>query len=204
MPRKKVKHIYHFIYKTINLINANYYIGMHSTSNLDDGYIGSGNRIRRSIRKYGKENFKFEILEFCKSREELAIREKEIVNEDIIKDRLCMNLKIGGEGGWHIHATNAFKQKLQDPEFKQSFAKKISEANYRRIARGEIIKAPDWTGKKHKEETKRKIGDKNSIKQLGEKNSQFGSFWITNGIENKKIKKDCIIPKDWIKGRKVK
>ena len=59
-------------------------------------------------------------------------------------------------------------------------------------------------GKKHKEETKRKIGDINSIKQLGEKNSQFGSFWITNGIENKKIKKDCIIPKDWMKVRKVK
>jgi hypothetical protein len=177
---------------------------MHSTSNLNDGYIGSGNRIRRSIRKYGRENFKFEILEYQPSREALANREKELVNEDIIKDKMCMNLKIGGEGGWHMHATNAFKLKLQDPEFKQSFAKKISEANYRRIARGEIIKAPDWTGKKHKEETKRKIGDINSIKQSGEKNSQFGSFWITNGIENKKIKKDCTIPKDWTKGRKVK
>jgi len=204
MPRKKVKHIYHFIYKTTNLINANYYIGMHSTSNLDDGYIGSGNRIRRSIRKHGKENFKFQILEFCNSREELAIREKEIVNEDLVRDRLCMNLKIGGEGGWHIYATNAFKLKLQDPEFKKSFGKKISEANYRRIARGEILKAPDWTGKKHREETKKKIGDANSVKQLGEKNSQFGSFWITNGIDNKKVKKDSLIPKDWVKGRSIK
>jgi len=177
---------------------------MHSTSNLDDGYIGSGNRIRRSIRKHGKENFKFQILEFCNSREELAIREKEIVNEDLVRDRLCMNLKIGGEGGWHIHATNAFKQKLQDPEFKKSFGKKISESNKRRVERGEIIKWPDWTGKKHREETKRKIGDANSVKQLGEKNSQFGSFWITNGKESKKIKKGDLIPKDWVKGRNMK
>ena len=29
----------------------------------------------------------------------------------------------------------------------------------------------------------------NSIKQKGENNSQFGTGWITNGVENKKIKK---------------
>ena len=38
----------------------------------------------------------------------------------------------------------------------------------------------------------------------GEKNSQFGSYWVTNGIHNKKIKKDDVIPPGWIKGRKVK
>lgn len=37
----------------------------------------------------------------------------------------------------------------------------------------------------------------------GEKNSQFGSMWITNGFENKKIKKDDLIPEEWYKGRKI-
>lgn len=38
-------------------------------------------------------------------------------------------------------------------------------------------------------------------KNIGEKNSQFGSIWITNGKENKKIKKNSVIPEGWYKGR---
>jgi hypothetical protein len=37
---------------------------------------------------------------------------------------------------------------------------------------------------------------------VGETNSQFGSMWITNGVENRKLKKDSIIPEGWTKGRK--
>jgi group I intron endonuclease len=202
MPRKQ--HKYHFIYKTTNLKNGNFYIGMHSTSNLEDGYLGSGNRLRRAIRKHGKENFKLEILELFESRENLANREKELVNEDLLKDPMCMNLKLGGEGGWHIYATIAFREKLKDPVFKSEFAKKTADSNYRRVAQGEIFTTPNWNGKKHREETKNKIGLANSIKQMGEKNSQFGTYWITNGIDNKKVKNDFEIPIGWYKGRKTK
>ena len=103
MPRKQKK--YHFIYKTANIVNDKFYIGMHSTDNLDDGYIGSGKRLGYSIRKYGLENHKFEILEFLPSREELKKREAEVVNEELLTNPLCMNLKFGGEGGWD-HLTN--------------------------------------------------------------------------------------------------
>ena len=51
---------------------------------------------------------------------------------------------------------------------------------------------------------KRKIGEKNSQLQKGEKNSQFGTFWITNEKENKKIRKSDLIPVGWRKGRKMK
>lgn len=53
----------------------------------------------------------------------------------------------------------------------------------------------------HKEESKRLIGEKNSIKQKGSGNSQFGSCWITNEIENRKIKKGDLIPEGWRLGR---
>ena len=61
---------YHFIYKTMNLLSGRYYIGMHSTDELNDGYLGSGTLLRRSINKHGKENHSIEILEFLNSREE--------------------------------------------------------------------------------------------------------------------------------------
>lgn len=40
-----------------------------------------------------------------------------------------------------------------------------------------------------------------SASQSGKTNSQFGTVWITNSIDNKKIKKNDVIPDGWIKGR---
>jgi len=50
-------------------------------------------------------------------------------------------------------------------------------------------------------ERKRKLGIVNPYNK-GDKNSQYGSMWITDGIENKKIKKTDFIPEGWYKGRK--
>ena len=61
-----------------------------------------------------------------------------------------------------------------------------------------------FTGKKHTEESKKKIGESNSKKQKGENNSQFGTCWITNGKENKKIKKTDTILNGWKLGRVLK
>jgi hypothetical protein len=97
MPRKQK--VYNVLYKTTCLITNRYYIGMHSTNNLNDGYLGSGSHLRYSVNKYGAENHKFEILEQLPNRSSLKNREKEIVNEEMLKDPLCMNLKPGGEGG---------------------------------------------------------------------------------------------------------
>jgi hypothetical protein len=74
MARKQKK--YHYIYKTTCNVNGKYYIGMHSTDNLEDGYMGSGKRLWNSINYHGKETHVKEILEYCKSREELVDLEK--------------------------------------------------------------------------------------------------------------------------------
>lgn len=96
MPRKQNNIFY--IYKTTNLINNKFYIGKHCTTKIENDYLGSGKRLRYSIKKYGKENFKKEILEFCLNKNHLAEREKEIVNQDLLQNSLCMNLVIGGYG----------------------------------------------------------------------------------------------------------
>jgi len=203
---------FHFIYKTTNLLNNKFYIGMHSTSNLNDGYIGSGTRLRHSIRKYGVENFKFEIIEWCENRDILIQREKEIITEQHIIDENCYNLKFGGLGGGKfINPQHQFKcsqaagikhseRMLNDNEYREKYSKKISEANHKRHKRGDlkpIQKNYSWFGKKHKEETIQKMKQSKKGQGTGENNSQFGTRWITNGSENKKIKKDEILPPNW-------
>ena len=66
----------HIVYVTTNLLNGKKYVGVHSTVRIDDGYLGSGLLIRRAIAKYGKENFRREILQICENREESLEREK--------------------------------------------------------------------------------------------------------------------------------
>lgn len=58
------------IYKTTNLVNGKIYIGQ-SINDEDDNYIGSGTYIKKAIKKYGKDNFKKEIIERCDNKENL-------------------------------------------------------------------------------------------------------------------------------------
>ena len=83
------------------------YIGQHQTENLNDGYMGSGLRIKRAIKKYGIENFEKTILFECRSIEEMNAKEAEIVNEDFIARDDVYNIELGGIGGWtHLSFTS--------------------------------------------------------------------------------------------------
>lgn len=44
---------YYFTYKITNLLNGRYYLGIHATNNLDDGYMGSGVCIKGAIKSMG-------------------------------------------------------------------------------------------------------------------------------------------------------
>lgn len=95
MKRARQKR-FHFLYRTTCLISGAWYIGMHSTDDLNDGYLGSGRRMRNSIAKYGEQNHVREIVEFCATREILCEREEQVVTRELIADPLCMNLIKGG------------------------------------------------------------------------------------------------------------
>ena len=72
-----------YVYKTTNLINNKIYIGQHKVNNdkFDEKYFGSGVYLKEAINKYGIENFKCEILEWCSTEEELDNRELELIEE---------------------------------------------------------------------------------------------------------------------------
>ena len=213
MGRKKAN--IHYIYKTTCNVTGRYYVGMHSTCNENDDYMGSGLRLRRSIRKYGLDNHTKEILEYCDSREELVLREIEIVNGELVADDNCMNLKCGGNGGFSSEQQklNAIKsnqkQKLlreTDLDWVNKYKNNLSNANKKQYELGlrERKVNYDWNDKIHSEESKKLMSDKAKLR-IGKANSQYGTCWITNGIENKKIKLENLetyLNEDWLRGRK--
>ena len=213
MARKQKK--YHYIYKTTNLKNGKYYIGMHSTDNLEDGYMGSGKRLRRSLKKHGKENFKFEILEFFSDRKSLIEREKELVNEELLKDSLSLNIKKGGEGGVvndeHIKNLKIGASKYQKNKWSTDidYRDKIKKVLLDNVKKSHLlgkIRYNTFEGKNHSDETKKKMSETKKGIYIGEKNPSYGTCWITNGKENKKIRKEQIndyLCNGWYKGRKI-
>lgn len=117
----------HIIYKITNTINKKYYIGRHSTNNVDDGYMGSGIWIKNAIRKYGRENFIKEILDEANSSAELWELEKKYVNEDVVKDENSYNMCVGGKHYLYGLSTEELKkhQSMAGKRGAKSFRQKL-------------------------------------------------------------------------------
>ena len=104
-----MRQIYHYFYKIKNNINGWRYYGIHSTTNLNDNYLGSGKYLWEDYKKYGKlgnvdkygnEIWTKKILKFCDSRETVLDLEKKVLNANIIRKRTELklyNLTIGGQ-----------------------------------------------------------------------------------------------------------
>lgn len=78
--------VFHFLYKTVSS-SGKYYVGRHTTSNLNDGYKGSGLWVR-SIKD--KSSLSTTIIEFCDTFEELKVKEVELIAQHIGHPD-CMN-----------------------------------------------------------------------------------------------------------------
>lgn len=222
--------MFYTIYKITNLKNGKVYIGKHKTKDLNDGYMGSGKHLKNAIAKYGIDNFKKEILFQFDDESNMNAKEADLVTEEFCLRDDTYNLCPGGNGGFgyinsnpeiiakrdkyehklagRLAANESIKVKYgtlsftslklkTDEGFRTEFKSKVSIGLKKRFAETDH----HWKGKRHSEETKEKM---KKTKNNGLSNSQFGTMWITNGSENKKIKKDVdLIPEGWYKGRKV-
>ena len=218
---------YYTVYKVTNLINGKFYIGKHETTNLEDRYMGSGKILKYAIAKHGIGNFKKEYLFIFNNEPEMNVKEAELVTEEFVSQKDNYNLCPGGKGSFgYINANidlaernrnfNYNKKNYSDPTYR----KKLSESAKRigtlsrlhqegkltnnyfdtRLDSKEISKlsnTPEAIAKKKETWKRNKRGQ-------GSNNSQYGTYWITNGNINKKIKKDVdLIPEGWHKGRVI-
>lgn len=196
--------MYYTIYKITNKLNGKFYIGKHQTKNLDDGYMGSGKLIRAAIKKYGLKNFEKEILHIFETEAEMNEAEANLVviGED------SYNLCRGGQGGFGYINENGLsvlnrltiEQQTRRKKARSSSRKKMIEMgdpNWQRVqllakeATKEKYPNGVWYGKRHSDDTKIKMSDK-AKQRTPEQNSQHGTCWIHNGVENKKIKKEMV------------
>lgn len=106
-----------YIYKTINRINNLIYVGQSSKdSYASESYLGSGAKLRRAIKKYGKENFTKEILE--DNVEPSMLDEREIYWIEFynsIDSSIGYNLTRGGS---YFNLSEVIKIALSTPEQK--------------------------------------------------------------------------------------
>jgi len=216
--------MYYTIYQTANLITKKIYVGSHITSNLEDDYLGSGKILIRSISKYGKESFSKTVLHIFDNIDDMFAKETEIVNEAFIRRKDTYNIKLGGQGGWDYVNSSGLNWTMEknnrisgfknvDPRVREQWAKLAKpkiDTYWKEIREGKRLDShphrATFSGKHHSSETKKKMSDthKSNGHSIGEKNSQHGTCWITNGIKNKKIKKtdlESFILEGWKKGR---
>jgi hypothetical protein len=213
MPRPQKK--FHFLYKTTCVVTGRYYYGIHSTNNLDDGYLGSGRRLRYSVRKYGKDKHIREILEFANDRKAIFAREAEVANLNEVAKKDCMNLSVGGQGclmpsenkrGFANPAWCSENTELLD-KWRAKGRKKALQVLEQKRETG--WRAQGFTGRVHTDKTKHLIGSKISKTQLGNKNSQFGTLWMFS-LEEKASKKvdttsvEEMERRGWQVGRRLK
>ena len=144
-------------YRARNLVNGHSYIGytarglkVRKNQHLWVARKGGGHHFHRALRKYGEENFVFEVLGDFGDDEDLA---KIYEIEAIAKYRPEYNLSYGGEGGTMHESTR----------------KKIAEANSRRVITDEIRKniGDAQRGTKRSTETRAKM----RAAQLGRKHT---------------------------------
>lgn len=157
---------YFYIYKITCLkgsLKDHYYIGQHKTTNLDDGYKGSGRVIKDYYKKHPNDYIK-EILCWCESEEDMNLKEDFYVGDLYDTDPLCLNLRAGGN----------------QPGISEETRRKSSETMKGKMA-GE--KHPMY-GHHHKEETRTKISEKLKGKFVGENNPMYGKGYLLKGEKN--------------------
>lgn len=106
----------HIVYKITNNLNSKIYIGVHSTEDVNDSYMGSGVNIKKSIAKHGVENFSKDILFIFDSYDEMLAKEAELVDEEFVLRTDTYNAALGGLGApWKMeHRKDAEELRKKD------------------------------------------------------------------------------------------
>jgi group I intron endonuclease len=182
------KKLYYILYQITNLINNKIYVGKHVTKNQDDGYMGSGKLIQQAIEKYGRENFRKDILLECLTLDELNAAEQQIVTPEFVAREDTYNLALGGGGGWyHVNIDNRpdnkFRGKTHTDETKAKLSAKLAGRKY--------------PGRKHplSDDGRKRIGESASKRLKGVPKSEETKKKISDSLSGKTVSDPDLLEK---------
>lgn len=128
------------VYKITNKLNNKVYIGITSKGisarwkdHLWNAEHGCPFKLHNAIRKYGKENFAIELIDYCNSWNELTKKEKYYIAQyKSNEDEFGYNLTEGGDGTFgRLHSEETkekIRQKAIGREVSEETRRKLSEA----------------------------------------------------------------------------
>lgn len=218
------------IYSVTNLINGKRYIGKSESNvlyrlNMHKNHHKSNRHLQDAINKYGIDNFRFEILEFCEPK--LCADRERFYIEKFDSFKNGYNSTTGGEGesGWHLEpeaiekTAKVHRGKVLSEHTKQLLSqshkgKQISQDLKNHFSQMYIGEGNPFYGKHHTQETKKKIAEfhkrsnlsKSAIQNLSKKTSDRNKnrFWVNNGKDHKFVTADQYDNLDqsiWKRGR---
>ncbi len=153
----------YYTYIIINLINEKQYIGDHSTNNLNDGYLGSGQLIKKALKKYGKENFKKEVLELFETKQEAYNAQEKYINK--YNTLVPKGYNIDPKGG-----SRPTSEQINKKIGLGNKGKKLSERAKRQISKRTTGENNPMYNHIYSETTLKKMSENNS----GKNNPNFG------------------------------
>ena len=172
--------MWHFVYKTTNLVIGRVYFGIHRSDDpffgsemYFDGYIGDTNEMNNDLKQFGRKAFLVQGIESFSDRARAEVRLSQFLGSNLPPNSYHTNARSESHKGLQ----NALGT-VRSEEFKQAVSERIKGENN------------PFYGQKHTDNTKEKL-----------KQHRASIMWINNGIIEKQIPKSDNIPEQWCKGR---
>ena len=221
--------IYGIIYKTTCLVNGKIYIGQ-TIHWRDKSYLGSGVALCEAVKKYGRDKFKRKILKVCYNQRQLDAWEMIMIRKYNSTDKnIGYNVlsgtanEFGAVNPTHIpevvekirrkkigkwrgdkcywfgktlseetkkKLSEKAKKRLSDPRNNPMYGKHLSDEVKMKISKSRKGKPSTRAGATLSDATKEKL-----------RKANIGKRVINNGVVNKVINGNDILPKEWNYGR---
>lgn len=203
------------VYKITNKVNGKIYIGITNKGagnrfkqHLYETEHGSQFKIHRALRKYGKDNFSLEIIDFCNNAEELKEKEKYYISKyNSTDDSVGYNMTEGGDGTFGRVQTEETKRKISEANtgriISEETRQKLSEAGKVKSEKREAYRHSGKIGESRKksilqyDENGNFIKEFSGVNQAG-KETGIGVSLIISSLKRRNVLKSEKNPYIWV------